>query len=46
MHFDFVTWSIWIVGFGIWLLWIINTAKEIKFLIRKQKKHFDNKKEN
>lgn len=36
MEFDFVTWSIWAVGFAIWITWIVLSARELLVLLRTQ----------
>lgn len=43
MHFDFVTWGIWIVSFGIWITMAINTFREIILLVRRQQKKLNQK---
>jgi len=33
MYFDWITWSIWLVGFIIMVIWILIPVKEFKKLI-------------
>lgn len=37
MYFDWVTWSIWLVGFIIMIVWILVPVKEFKNLLKKRK---------
>lgn len=38
MPFDYVTWSIWLVGFVILVVWIYVPVKEIRKLLADRKK--------
>ncbi len=38
MYIDWVTWSIWFIGFFIFVIWIWIPIKEIKVLVRKKKR--------
>ena len=35
MYFDWVTWSIWLVGFIIMVIWILIPVREFKKLVQK-----------
>lgn len=37
MYFDWITWSIWLVGFIIMVIWIFVPAREFKKLLGKKK---------
>jgi len=37
MYFDWVTWSIWFVGFIIMIVWILIPVKEFKKLVQKKR---------
>lgn len=37
MYFDWVTWSIWLVGFIILIVWIFVPLKEFKQLIQQKR---------
>jgi hypothetical protein len=37
MYFDWITWSIWLVGFIIMIIWIWIPIKEFKQLLAKKK---------
>lgn len=41
MYFDWITWSIWLVGFIIMVIWILVPVKEIKNLFYKRKSEHD-----
>lgn len=41
MFFDWITWSIWLVGFVILIIWILVPAKEFKELLQKRKTQQD-----
>jgi hypothetical protein len=43
VEFDFVTWSIWAVGFVIWGGWIVLSARELRALIRAQREDAEKK---
>jgi hypothetical protein len=34
MDFDFVTWSIWTVGFAIWVIWLYFSVEEFKSIVK------------
>lgn len=34
MDFDFVTWSIWAVGFAIWVIWLYFSVEELKVIVK------------
>jgi hypothetical protein len=36
MYFDWITWSIWLVGFAILVIWVIVPIKEFKKLVQKR----------
>jgi hypothetical protein len=38
MYIDYVTWSIWFLGFAILIVWLIIPIKELKKLIAERKK--------
>lgn len=38
MDFDFVTWSIWAVGFAIWVIWLYFSVEEFKAIIKTVRK--------
>ncbi|SHG58053.1 hypothetical protein SAMN05443144_1364 [Fodinibius roseus] len=42
MEFDFVTWSVWSVGFIIWIIWAYLSIKEFISILIAQKKELDN----
>lgn len=33
MEFDFVTWSIWTVGFVIWVIWTYFSVEELRTIV-------------
>ena len=35
--FDFFTWSIWLVGASIWVIWAYYSLKEFRVILRSQK---------
>ena len=35
--FDWVTWSIWLVGFAILVIWIVVPFREFKGILRKKR---------
>ncbi len=37
MYFDWVTWSIWLVGFIIMVIWIFIPLKEFKKLVQQKR---------
>jgi len=37
MDFDWITWSIWLVGFIIMVIWILIPVKEFKKLVHKKR---------
>lgn len=37
MYFDWITWSIWLVGFAILVIWVIVPIKEFKKLVQKRR---------
>jgi uncharacterized protein YoxC len=39
MYIDYVTWSIWFLGFAILVVWLIIPIKEIKKLLAERKKN-------
>lgn len=42
MYFDWITWSIWLLGFIIWITWIVVPIKEFRTILkerRAQQKH-------
>lgn len=41
MEFDIVTWSIWIVGFTIWVVWTYFSVRELKVLLRAHREERD-----
>ncbi|MBK7107334.1 MAG: hypothetical protein IPH62_18830 [Ignavibacteriae bacterium] len=43
MYFDWVTWSIWLTGFIILVIWIMVPVKEFKVLIQKKRSEIKNK---
>lgn len=43
MYFDWVTWSIWLVGFIIMIVWISVPIKEFKKLLAQKKSKKINK---
>ncbi|MFZ1290379.1 MAG: hypothetical protein WAR79_09820 [Melioribacteraceae bacterium] len=43
MYFDWVTWSIWLVGFIILVIWIMVPVKEFRILIQKKRNEIKNK---
>jgi len=45
MHFDWVTWSIWLLGFIILIMWVIIPIREFKQLMNSRKKS-ENKQAN
>jgi len=36
MYIDWITWSIWLVGFSILVVWICVPIREIRAIIRKR----------
>ncbi|MCK9280568.1 MAG: hypothetical protein M0P71_08105 [Melioribacteraceae bacterium] len=40
MYFDIVTWSIWLIGFVILVIWILVPVQEFKKLLRKKQIQF------
>ena len=45
MKFDWITFGIWIAGFAILVIWIIQSAKEIKEIFLSQRKELTRKEE-
>ena len=45
MYFDWVTWSIWLLGFIILIVWVIIPVREFKQMINARKKS-ENKQAN
>lgn len=45
MKFDWITFGIWIAGFSILVIWIIQSIKEIREIFLLQKKELTYKKE-
>ncbi len=37
MHFDPITWGIWLLGFVIWVIWIIVPVREFTAIVRERK---------
>jgi len=37
MYFDWITWSIWLLGFIILIIWILIPAREFKKLVQKKR---------
>lgn len=37
MYIDWFTWSIWLVGFAILIIWIVIPIKEFKKLVQKRR---------
>ena len=37
MYFDWVTWSIWLVGFIIMVIWILIPVREFKKLVQQKR---------
>lgn len=37
MYIDLVTWSIWLIGFLIMVIWIVVPVKEFKKLVQKKR---------
>ena len=37
MYFDWITWSIWLIGLAILVIWIYVPIKEFKSLLAKRK---------
>lgn len=46
MYFDWITWSIWLLGFIIMIVWIMVPVREFKKLITQKNKEFKNGKNN
>jgi hypothetical protein len=42
MYFDWITWSIWSLGFIIMVLWIAVPLKEFRKLVREHKRQSEN----
>jgi len=38
MYFDWITWGIWLLGFIIFIIWIIVPVKEFRKLLADRKK--------
>jgi hypothetical protein len=38
MDFNFVTWSIWAVGFAIWVIWVYFSIEEFKSIVKTVRK--------
>ncbi len=43
--FDWITWSIWLIGFIILIIWIVIPYKEFKDLMRKHRNKTENSNE-
>lgn len=43
MYFDWITWSIWLTGFSILVIWIMVPVKEFKILIQKKRSEIKSK---
>ncbi len=37
MYFDWITWSIWLIGFIILLIWIFIPVKEFKKIVQQKR---------
>jgi len=37
MYFDWITWSIWLTGFFILVVWVWIPVKEIKMIVKKKR---------
>lgn len=37
MYFDWITWSIWLIGFIIMIIWILVPVREFKKLLQKRR---------
>lgn len=42
MYFDWLTWSIWLIGFIILVIWILVPAREFKRLVQKKRAERNN----
>jgi hypothetical protein len=45
MKFDWITFGIWIAGFAVLVIWIIQSAKEFKEIFLSQRKELKHKEE-
>jgi hypothetical protein len=45
MKFDWITFGIWIAGFTVLIIWIIQSAKEFKEIFLSQRKELKHKEE-
>jgi len=46
MYFDWITWSIWLIGFIIMVIWILVPIREFKKLVQKKRAEEKAKKNN
>ncbi len=37
MYFDWITWSIWLIGFIIMIIWILVPIREFKKILQKKR---------
>ncbi len=37
MYFDWITWSIWLIGFIIMIIWIVIPIREFKKLVQQKR---------
>jgi hypothetical protein len=44
MYFDWVTWSIWLVGFIILIIWILIPVREFKKIVQQKRAEEKSKK--
>jgi hypothetical protein len=44
MKFDWITFGIWIAGFAVLIIWIIQSAKEFKEIFLGQRKEINSRK--
>lgn len=37
MYFDWITWSIWLLGFIIWVTWIVVPIREFRTILKERR---------
>jgi len=43
MYIDWITWSIWLIGFAIMIIWILIPVQEFRKLVRKKRSEHKSK---
>ncbi len=46
MYFDWITWSIWLIGFIIMVIWILVPIREFRKIVQHKRSEMNAKKNN